>query len=38
MQALARALDEHGFPVVYHHLGYTKSHQVLLDTVAMKKG
>lgn len=30
-QALAVALHEYGFPVVCSHLGFTQSHQVLLD-------
>jgi len=30
-QALAKALAEHGFPVTGNHIGYTRSHQVLLD-------
>ncbi len=37
-QALAKALDDHGFPVVGRSLGYTKSHQVLLDYGGYKQG
>ncbi|MEM2906354.1 MAG: serine hydroxymethyltransferase [Candidatus Bathyarchaeia archaeon] len=36
-QALARSLDEGGFPVRYRELGYTRSHQVLVDTEAAAK-
>ncbi len=31
-QALARALEEKGIPVLFGHKGYTRSHQILLDT------
>ncbi len=34
-QALARSLDKGGFPVRYGALGYTRSHQVLVDTGAV---
>ncbi len=37
-QTLAKALDDHGLPVVGSNLGYTKSHQVLLDYAGYKKG
>lgn len=37
-QTLAKALDDYGFPVVGVHVGYTKSHQVLLDYGGYKKG
>lgn len=37
-QALAKALSEHGFPVMCAHLGYTRSHQVLLDYGDREKG
>lgn len=30
-EALARALHDYGFPVLCQHLGFTQSHQVLLD-------
>ena len=30
-QALARALEEKGLPVLFGHKGYTRSHQLLLD-------
>ncbi len=37
-QTLAKALGDYGFPVVGAHLGYTKSHQILLDYGGYKKG
>ena len=37
-QALARALDDFGFPVVGSKLGYTKTHQVLLNYGGYKAG
>lgn len=37
-QALAKALDDYGFPVVGSNVGYTKSHQVLLDYGGYKQG
>jgi glycine hydroxymethyltransferase len=37
-QALAKALYDYGFPVVGASLGYTKSHQVLLDYGGYKQG
>jgi glycine hydroxymethyltransferase len=30
-QVLAKALHDHGFPVICEHLGFTKSHQVILN-------
>lgn len=30
-QTLAKALHDYGFPVVCKHLGFTKSHQIILD-------
>jgi len=37
-RALARALDDYGFPVAASSLGYTKSHQVLLNYGGYKQG
>lgn len=37
-QALAKALDDPGLPVEGSNLGYTKSHQVLLNYGDYKKG
>ena len=37
-QALGRALHDYGFPVVGASLGYTQSHQVLLDYGGYKQG
>jgi glycine hydroxymethyltransferase len=37
-QALAKALAEKGFPVACPHLGYTQSHQVLLDYGGFERG
>ena len=37
-QALGKALHDHGFPVVGASLGYTQSHQVLLDYGGYKQG
>ncbi len=37
-EALAKALADYGFPVVGSSLGYTKSHQVLLDYGGYKQG
>lgn len=37
-QALAKALDDYGFPVIGLTLDYTKSHQVLLDYGGYKQG
>jgi len=36
-QELARALDEKGFPVRFRALGYTQTHQILLDEAALKR-
>jgi glycine hydroxymethyltransferase len=30
-KALAKALDDYGFPVICKHLGFTQSHQVIVD-------
>ena len=37
-QALAKALHDYGFPVVCQHLGFTRSHQVILDYGDYEKG
>lgn len=37
-QTLAKTLDDSGFPVVGSDLGYTESHQVLLDYGGYKQG
>ncbi|MGQ9507518.1 MAG: serine hydroxymethyltransferase [Candidatus Bathycorpusculaceae bacterium] len=37
-QALAKALYDYGFPVVCKHLGFTKSHQIILDYGNYEKG
>lgn len=37
-KALARALDERGFPVKFRDHGYTESHQIHLDEAGMKEG
>jgi len=37
-QTLAKALHDHGFPVICQHLGFTQSHQVILDYGDYKKG
>jgi glycine hydroxymethyltransferase len=37
-KALAKALHDYGFPVVCQHLGFTQSHQVLLDYGDYKQG
>lgn len=37
-QILAKTLDDYGFPVICSSLGYTKSHQVLLDYGGYKQG
>jgi glycine hydroxymethyltransferase len=36
-QALARALSDHGFPVICKHLGFTSSHQLILEYGDPKK-
>jgi glycine hydroxymethyltransferase len=37
-QTLAKALYDYGFPVVCQHLGFTRSHQVILDYGDYEKG
>jgi glycine hydroxymethyltransferase len=37
-KALAKALHDYGFPVTSEHLGFTQSHQVLLDYGSYEKG
>lgn len=37
-KTLAKALHDYGFPVVCQHLGFTQSHQVLLDYGGYKHG
>jgi len=37
-KTLARALYDYGFPVICKHLGFTQSHQVLLDYEDYKQG
>ena len=37
-ETLAKALHEYGFPVACQHLGFTQSHQVLLDYGGYKQG
>ena len=37
-KALAKALHDHGFPVICEHLGFTKSHQVIMDYGDYEKG
>ena len=37
-KTLARALYDYGFPVTCKHLGFTQSHQVLLDYGSYKQG
>jgi len=37
-KTLARALDDCGFPVTCKHLGFTQSHQVLLDYGSYEQG
>ena len=37
-QTLAKALHEYGFPVVCPHLGFTRSHQVILNYGGYEKG
>jgi glycine hydroxymethyltransferase len=36
-KTLAKALHEHGFPVICEHLGFTESHQTIIDYGNMKK-
>jgi glycine hydroxymethyltransferase len=37
-QTLAKALHDYGFPVICKHLGFTKSHQIILDYGGYEKG
>jgi glycine hydroxymethyltransferase len=37
-QTLAKSLSDLGFPVICKHLGFTKSHQVIVDYGGMEKG
>jgi len=37
-KTLAGALYDHGFPVTCQHLGFTQSHQVLLDYGGFEQG
>jgi len=37
-QTLAKALHDYGFPVICQHLGFTRSHQVILDYGDYEKG
>jgi glycine hydroxymethyltransferase len=37
-QTLAKGLSDHGFPVICKHLGFTKSHQAIVDYGGMEKG
>ena len=37
-QTLAKALSDYGFPVVCKHLGFTQSHQVIIDYGSYDKG
>jgi len=37
-KTLAKALHDYGFPVTCQHLGFTKSHQILLDYGGYKQG
>lgn len=37
-QTLAKALYDYGFPVACQHLGFTKSHQVILDYGSYERG
>jgi glycine hydroxymethyltransferase len=37
-QVLAKALNDYGFPVICQHLGFTRSHQVIIDYGSHKKG
>jgi glycine hydroxymethyltransferase len=37
-QTLAKALSDYGFPVICKHLGFTRSHQVILDYGDYEKG
>jgi glycine hydroxymethyltransferase len=37
-QTLAKSLYDYGFPVICQHLGFTRSHQVILDYGGFEKG
>jgi len=37
-KTLAKALDDHGFPVICKHLNYTSSHQAVIDYGNYEKG
>jgi glycine hydroxymethyltransferase len=37
-QVLAKALHDYGFPVICQHLGFTRSHQVIMDYGDYEKG
>ncbi|MGQ9545387.1 MAG: serine hydroxymethyltransferase [Candidatus Bathycorpusculaceae bacterium] len=37
-QTLAKALYDYGFPAICNHLGFTKSHQIILDFGGYEKG
>jgi glycine hydroxymethyltransferase len=37
-QTLAKALYDYGFPVICKHLGFTRSHQIILDYGDYEKG
>ena len=37
-KALAQALNDYGFPVICQHLGFTQSHQVILDYGGFEQG
>jgi glycine hydroxymethyltransferase len=37
-KTLAKALDDYGFPVICKHLGFTRSHQVIVDYGDYEKG
>ncbi len=37
-QTLAKTLDDYGFPVICKHLGFTRSHQIILDYGNYEKG
>ncbi len=37
-QTLAKALSDHGFPTICKHLGFTGSHQIILDFGSYDKG
>lgn len=37
-KTLAKALDDYGFPVICRHLGYTDSHQTIMDYGGYERG